>query len=759
MSSATSRHEQLILALNEPVFELDAAGTVVYASPAVKRWTGEDSGYVFAARLGAGEQGRFEQTLKRVIEGKTMSATLELMLAPSGGEALPVEIKLAAVSREGGKVSGAAGWLRDLSVEKANEIAANVQGTHLLDLVENVSDACVVEGADGMVEMVNGAFCDLFAIKSASQSLVGMSCAQLFEDAAKVTEKRQGPVYFPLDAEEADQLEFALSDGKGVEQQTLPVAGENGIAGRLHLFRPTLKHDARDAKNLSAITATAAVQMELIERIARELAATVEGAGSALRRTEQLELPTDALEHIRQVETSAKSAFAAIAGLIDFSRLESGDVVLDAGDFYLRDQVATMLERLVHTAETHGLQLKLRIEQDVPDNLRGDGARLILALRNLLECGLSGDDAGGELGLAIEPEYVADGVIHLSFTVEHTQPRGIARAKTLSPAGVMKYSLARQIVRALGGKVEIRERKESIAYHFTAAFPIHGAKPARTRPTFVTLTGLPVLIVSGDPAERKELAELARSWRMHPREADNAAMALQLLTRVGAESSAIPLVITTNNMRVQDGFMLAFRIKHQPRLRNTAVIMLARGGRPGDAIQCRENGISAYLRHPISADQLNEAITAVMGAEEDAESTQTLITRHSLREAKAGTVLLIDSNREQATLAAKALRKKAYRVVVSDSAQDALAALLQDIFDVILVDPATPGFAAGAEITAQLRALFADGREIPVLLADSRSGSAAINADNSEYNGVITKPYDKETIAEKIARFVGRAES
>jgi CheY-like chemotaxis protein len=318
--------------------------------------------------------------------------------------------------------------------------------------------------------------------------------------------------------------------------------------------------------------------------------------------------------------------------------------------------------------------------------------------------------------------------------------------------------MARQIVRALGGKIEIRERKEAIAYSFTAAFPIHGPKPSRTRPTFITLTGMPVLIVSSDAAERKELAELARSWRMYPREADNVEMALHLLTSGVDRLGAIPLVITTNHMRTQDGFLLAFRIKHHPKLRQTAVIMLAKGGRPGDAIQCRENAISAYLRDPFSPDQLNEAISAVMGAKDDTESTQTLITRHSLREAKAGTVLLIDGNREQAAVASKALRKKDYRVVLADNAADALGALLQDIFDVILLDPTTPGFAIDTEITAQLRAIFADGHDIPIVLADTRSDSEAINADNSEYNGVIAKPYDKEKIAEKIARFVGNKE-
>ena len=41
---------------------------------------------------------------------------------------------------------------------------------------------------------------------------------------------------------------------------------------------------------------------------------------------------------------------------------------------------------------------------------------------------------------------------------------------------------------------------------------------------------------------------------------------------------------------------------------------IAAEGRPGDAIACRENGISAYMRYPINERQLNEAIVAVTGA-------------------------------------------------------------------------------------------------------------------------------------------------
>jgi len=37
--------------------------------------------------------------------------------------------------------------------------------------------------------------------------------------------------------------------------------------------------------------------------------------------------------------------------------------------------------------------------------------------------------------------------------------------------------------------------------------------------------------------------------------------------------------------------------------------MMAAGGKPGDAIACRENGISAYLRQPIAPNQINKTLT------------------------------------------------------------------------------------------------------------------------------------------------------
>ncbi len=743
-----STFEQLLGSLDEPVLEMDTSGLVTFTTTTAREWTGRDSNYQFAEIVQEDEKSRFEHAFQRVVEGKTLSAKVELSIHTAAGEPLPMEVKLSAIASEG-KVTGVSVWLRDLSLEKANEAAANVQGTHLMDLVENVTDACVVESMDGTIEMVNEAFCDLFGVKAAAQSLIGTFCNEAFASAAESTEKKVAPIYFPMDSDKADQFEFTLLDGRSVEQRSLPVAGPFGISGRLHVFRTKQVVASGESKS----TATSSAQMVLIERIARDLATAVESAGSAITRAEQLDLPGPLLEQFHRVESSAHSAFASIASLLDFSRVEASDLTLERADFRLREHVAAMFDRLAPLAESRGVQLRLKIEQDVPNQLNGDGARLMLCLRNLMECALPDAERGAELSFTIEPEYAADNVIHLSFIVVHTQPKGSARAKAMTPTGSMQLALARQIARALGGggsgaKIDIKERKESITFQFTAAFPYRSIRDARTRPTFVTLTGMPVLLVSADLEERKQLAEMAMSWRMYAREADNGGMALQLLSRMAAEGNPIPLVVLSNELPVQDGFLLAFRIKHHNKLKQTAVVMLAKSGRPGDAIACRENGISAYLRHPIAPAQLNEAISAVMGTQDDdSEATATLITRHSLREAKAGSVLFVDPAREAIMVVSGVLKKRDFGVAHAESAEGAAAMIDQEEFDFIIVEPATPGFVAGTSVVQQLRTKLgarADKTKILLATADANTGGA------NEYDGVVKKPYGKDALLKSL---------
>lgn len=740
--------DPILLALNEPVFEADAKGAMRAATPALLDMLTLDAAHLpkLADAFVEADRAGIAQALKRVAEGKSASALVEARIAGTDGSDTAVEIKLVPIV-EGKKTTGVYGWLRDISEQRNSERAATLQGTHLFNLVEHIGDACLIESDVGIVETLNAAFCELFGMGVASQSLIGIEVADVFAQARKSAKCDAGPAL--IESEGAALREFALGD-RQIGQHTFSIFHEGDFLGRLYLFKT-----AGNPSALEQAQQTTAEQVELIEHIARELATTVESAGSAIHRAEQLDLPAQVIEHFQRVEISAHSAFTAIGGLLDFSRFEPSGIktlTLDVQDFHLRESVASLMEHIAGPAEDHNLGLRVRIDQDVPDILTGDAPRLMLALRNLIEAMIVAVDSGGseepcEMRLEIAPEYAAEGTIHLSFGVEAVASGKAAKLWPHLPVSLMQIAMARQIISAMGGRLEDLRRKTASGFGFSLAFPARALSEPQTRPAFVTLTGMPVLIVNANPAHRHELATLTRTWRMHPHEADNATMALQLLLRMEREGKPLPLAIVSNELPVQDGFLLALRIKNHPRLKQTLVMMLAESGKHGDAMACRENGIIAYLRYPVSPDQLNEAIQAVTGINtgSDPEATHTLITRHSLRESRRATILLIDGDRDAQIAAGIQLRKGGYTLTVAEDAEQAIDALDQEVYDLVLVDPLTPGL---EDAVKSLRGLSLQNADSIVIVAVSSDVSEKHRkkCEQAGFDGFVAKPFEKEAL-------------
>src|SRR5258708_6184628 len=336
------------------------------------------------------------------------------------------------------------------------------------------------------------------------------------------------------------------------------------------------------------------------------------------------------VDHFQRIRTSTETAMAAIGDLVDFSKM-SGGVVLHKSEFGLRAALADLVARLAPNAEEHQCRFRIKVEQDVSDTLEGDVDRLLLVMKNLL------DNAfallpGAEITLQITPEYTTESGIQLSFSViasgeaaHHPMSKGSADAG-------MGVAVAKFMIAAMGGKLAISARPTGDPlYSFAIEFPVRPSPASPPRATYVSLVGLPVLVVSGDSDQRLSLSNLLRGWRMIPLEADNAPMAMALLERMDQENSPIPVVLLTNRLPVQDGFLLAFRIKNHRKFGATLLIILAPHGNPAHAIPSPQNPISAYMRYPISAGQLNEAIVAVTRDSADADETPPLLTPPTLR--------------------------------------------------------------------------------------------------------------------------------
>jgi two-component system, sensor histidine kinase and response regulator len=190
------------------------------------------------------------------------------------------------------------------------------------------------------------------------------------------------------------------------------------------------------------------------------------------------------------------------------------------------------------------------------------------------------------------------------------------------------------------------------------------------------------------------------------------------------------------------------------------IMMLTSGAQRGDAARCEELGIAAYLNKPVRQAELREAVIRVLHAKQGGLPVP-LITRYSLR-AKGDSfpslhILLAEDNRVNQTIAIRLLEKRGHRVVLAGNGEEALAALAQRTFDLVLMDGHMPGM-DGFEATIAIREKEkSTGLHQPIIamtamaMTGDRERCLAAGMD-----GYLSKPIELQQLDEVLAVYADR---
>src|ERR1051326_2756628 len=105
-------------------------------------------------------------------------------------------------------------------------------------------------------------------------------------------------------------------------------------------------------------------------------------------------LTAEQADCLRMVKVSSDSLLSLINEVLDFSKIEAGKFQLDKTPFGLRRLVEDTLKSLEGMARTRNLELRTRINPDLPPTLVGDPRRLQQVLLNLVGNAIKFTDAG-----------------------------------------------------------------------------------------------------------------------------------------------------------------------------------------------------------------------------------------------------------------------------------------------------------------------------------------------------------------------------
>ena len=555
---------------------------------------------------------------------------------------------------------------------------------------------------------------------------------------------------------------FRRADGTyaNVLDRAIIVRDETGKLARVTGSMMDVTEHKRNAEELlrakEAAEAANHAKSEFLANMSHEIRTPLNGILGMSELALETELSKEQREYLVAVQQSADALLTVINDILDFSKIEAHKMDFDSIEFNLRDTAEDAVGTVSFMAHQKNLELSCEIAQDVPEIMTGDPNRLRQIIVNLMGNAVKFTEQG-EVALHVKSEPAEENQVRLHFSVRDTGigipiekqamifdafSQADSSAKRKFGGTGLGLAICTALSGMMGGRIWVEsEVGAGSTFHFTARFAAALSKnPPGKLIEAKELSGVRVLVVDDNPTNCRILRDTVAGWKMDVTSVSNGGAAVKALELGKAENRAFALVLTDGHMPGINGFELASRIKHDPKLARTAILMLTSDKRRGDLERCRELGITAYLVKPVRQKDLLSAVRESL--------TETMIAIAPINKSHAAVasdrplrILLTEDNPINQTVATRMLEKRGHSVRVAHNGREALSALEHEPFDLILMDiqmPEMDGFEATAAIRERERST---GAHIPIVAMTAH----AMNGDRERclgagMDGYVSKP-------------------
>ena len=445
-------------------------------------------------------------------------------------------------------------------------------------------------------------------------------------------------------------------------------------------------------------------------------------------------------DYAETIRRSGDSLLSIINDILDFSKIEAGKLEFETIDFDLRSTAEESLELLAERAEAKGIELTGLVEYDVPTMLKGDPGRIRQVLVNLLGNAVKFTE-GGEVvlraGLAEggqETAVVRFEVADTGIGMTEEQRARLFRSFSQADASTTRryggtglgLAISKRLVEVMGGEIGVQsEPGKGSTFWFTLPLKRSGKAVSASPKHTADFRGLRVLAVDDNATNRRILCRQTSDWGMESVGATGGAQALRMLRSAAEEGEAYDLAILDMQMPEMDGMELAQKIKADPSVSSTRLVLLTSMGRRGDAKEALRAGADAYLVKPTRQSHLYDTLATVLEGRPEGGSAgnleneaPSLVTRHSLRESRARSrrrILVAEDNQVNQKVAVKMLERLGYRADVAANGLEAVEALSRIRYAAVLMDVQMPEM-DGLEATKEIRRREAEATRRSIMM-------------------------------------------
>ncbi len=552
----------------------------------------------------------------------------------------------------------------DITEKKRKDLSIR----NLLDtqnsIFNGVGHAVMFTNADGIVQVINKAGLNL--VGYTMEEVVGKMSALTFYDANEVL-KRSLDLTFELGEKvkpdfntliakttpehndmDANEWTYISKSGKRtpVWMSITCIKNTDGVilgyfsAAEDYTIKKQAESDLINAKNLAEMSVFA--KDSFLANMSHEIRTPLNAIIGFTELLSQSELDTVQLEYVGNIQDAGDNLLLLINDILDLSKIDSGQLVIEAYPFNVKNVLNQVYSLLKVKADQKGLEFSLFLDANMPESVSGDKGRINQIIMNLAGNAIKFTESG-EVSISVKKMSETDTTVTLKFSIKDTgigiAPEKLstvferfiqAEASTTRKFGGsgLGLSIVKQLVELQGGEISVNSKIGlGSEFHFSLEFSKSETVQTETRVKGIlnqqsSLGKLSILLCEDNEMNQRLAKIVIESFGFKLDIAINGQEGIDLLLK-----NQYDLILMDLQMPVKDGYQTTIYIRNELKMTIPIIAMTAHS-LVGEQQKCFDIGMNAYVAKPFKQADLLDNIHLVLKKEFEKELTNRTVVEN-----------------------------------------------------------------------------------------------------------------------------------